>query len=63
MLAICLQKIGETEIKRIIRLNLTIKSLILCGLYKMTSMDISSGSNRSNYVTATKTLKTEGFSD
>ena len=43
MLAICLQKIGETEIKRIIRLNLTIKSLILCGLYKMTSMDISSG--------------------
>jgi len=49
VLAICLQKIGETEIKRIIRLNLIIKSLILCHLYKTISMDISS-SNRASFL-------------
>ena len=42
MLAICLQKFGETEINWIIRLDLITKTLILCRLYKTVSMDISS---------------------
>ena len=47
MLAICLQKIGETEINWIIRLNPTIKNLILCHLYKTISMNMLSGNKTS----------------
>lgn len=39
------------------------KTLILCGLYKMTSMDMSSESKGSKYITVIKPLKTVGFSD
>lgn len=46
MLAICLQKIREAEIKWIIRLNLIIKTMILRHLYKIILMDISNGNNR-----------------
>ena len=45
VLAICLQKIREAEIKWIIRLNLIIKTLILRHLYKIILMDISNGSS------------------
>ena len=46
MLAICLQKIREAEIKWIIRLNLIIKTMILRHLDKIILMDISNGNNR-----------------
>lgn len=46
VLAICLQKIGETEIKQIIRLKQIIKVLILRHLLKIISMDISSGNDK-----------------
>ena len=45
MLAICLQKIGETEINWIIRLNLTTKTLILHHLHKRILMDILNGNS------------------
>ena len=63
MLAVCLQKIGETEIKGIMRLNPIIKTLILCHLYKTISMDISSGDNSNNNTSVIEPLKTLGFGD
>jgi len=38
------------------RTKTDIKTLILFRLYKTVSMDISSGSSRSRYISATKTL-------
>ncbi len=59
MFAICLQKIGETEINWIIGLNPITKTLILCHLYKMTSMDISSGNNSKKNKSFVKSTVTE----
>lgn len=59
MFAICLQKIGETEINWIIGLNPITKTLILCHLYKMTSMDISSGNNSKKNKSFVKSAVTE----
>lgn len=63
VLAICLQKFRQIEIKRIIRLNSIIKTLILCRLHKSIPMDILSLSGGSKFATVIKCLKIQGWSD